>query len=280
MHRMTQLYLDPKIDFDAVVGSKSGKHRVSLDASKLRVLRRYEMLEQNFTPPLIGGLKAARWKASEKKALLHCYEVEVMALRDLKGLIRLSQSKSIRSICPYCGIGVPRQFDHYLPKSEFPEFAVHSHNLIPCCGSCNGIKGEIWLVNGARTVVNFYIDSLPETPILQPDISWKSYNGELLPAISFQLVKPAGFSVGEFQLIERHFNRLKLLKRYKDEAGSVFDVFRDTALAREASSIKVLRKFLSKYIERRERKLGPLSWKLALYKELLEHEPFLQECLA
>lgn len=279
MHRMTPLYLDPEDDLDAVIESKSGDHRLSLDASKLRVLGRYKMLQQNFTPLLIGGLKAVRWTASEKKALLHCYEVEVVAMRELKKLIRQSQSKNIRSICPYCGLDVPRQFDHYLPKSEFPEYAVHCHNLVPCCGSCNGIKGEVWLVNGNRTIINFYIDSLPAHPILQPDISWNTYNGELLPSISFNLVCPDGFDRVEFDLIARHFGRLNLLERYKEEAGSLFDDFRDTALAREARTVKILRKFLNKYIERRERKVGALSWKLALYKKLLEYKPFLRECL-
>jgi len=35
------------------------------------------------------------------------------------------------------------QFDHWLPKSEYPLFAISFYNLIPSCGTCNsGAKGS------------------------------------------------------------------------------------------------------------------------------------------
>jgi hypothetical protein len=59
------------------------------------------------------------------------------------------------NVCPYCNRqfthtikkvgsedGVRPQFDHFLPKSEYPYLALSFYNLIPCCGSCNSIKKD------------------------------------------------------------------------------------------------------------------------------------------
>lgn len=62
--------------------------------------------------------------------------------------------------CPYCGdapvfmtnhkdangneVVSKTVLDHYLPKSEFPYFAVNIYNLFPCCWRCNSdnLKGD------------------------------------------------------------------------------------------------------------------------------------------
>lgn len=47
-------------------------------------------------------------------------------------------------VCPYCGAEMikpttrtKRQIDHFLPKREYPLFALSYYNLIPCCDKCN-----------------------------------------------------------------------------------------------------------------------------------------------
>lgn len=45
---------------------------------------------------------------------------------------------SAREKCPFCGgIGRPRNIDHFLPKSKFPQFSVLPVNLVPSCRDCN-----------------------------------------------------------------------------------------------------------------------------------------------
>ena len=54
------------------------------------------------------------------------------------------------SVCPYCNRNyinnvedyATAQFDHFLPKSQYPIFALSLYNLIPCCTTCNHIKGD------------------------------------------------------------------------------------------------------------------------------------------
>ena len=54
--------------------------------------------------------------------------------------------------CPYCNSQytftidrnrkIRPQFDHFLPKSEYPCLALSFYNLIPCCSTCNHIKSS------------------------------------------------------------------------------------------------------------------------------------------
>ena len=263
-----------------IIGGKNGDRGVRLTSMVAGLSAHYAVLEAAYTPARISGIPVQAWTQVQKNDLLHCYESTAKALEELKKLITERQVEGIRDLCAYCGIGAPRQFDHYMPKAKFPEFSVHFYNLVPCCGSCNGLKGETWLKhNGARVFINFYIDSLPTSPILELDVQWLVKNGKRVPIASFDLVRPAGFSTAKFALIESHFEKLELLARYRDQAHTEFLALRDAALAREAKTVGVLRKFLDNYLERRVETLGPLNWRIALHRKLEEHTPFLQGCL-
>ena len=280
MHKLRRVAGVPSDYLAGIIGGKSGPRGVRLIGMVTGLNARYAVLEAAYSAAGISGVAAQVWTQVAKDDLLHCYDSTAKALEELKKLITERQADGIRDFCPYCGIGAPRQFDHYLPKARFPEFSVHSYNLVPCCGSCNGLKGEIWLQgNGARAFINFYIDSLPTAPMLEPDVQWSVKKGKRVPVVSFGLVRPVGFSAAKFALIESHFEKLELLARYKDQAHTEFLALRDAALAREAKAVVVLRKFLKNYLEHREETLGPLNWRISLYRELMAHRPFLQDCL-
>lgn len=280
MHKLLRVIVSPGDYLTQIVGGKSGDRGVRLTGMLPDVKARYAVLEGAYTFTHIGGLAEDAWTVQQRKDLLHCYESTAQALEELKRLINERQSEGTRDFCPYCGIGAPRQFDHYLPKEKYPEFSVHAYNLVPCCDICNGKKSDVWLdAKNARVFLNLYIDSLPTAPMLEPEVNWVMRKGKRVPAVSFNLVRPAGFSVGKFGLIESHFKKLELLSRYKDQAHTEFSVLRDAAVAREAKTIATLRKFMKNFLERRELTLGPLNWRIALYRALVEDVSFLKECL-
>jgi hypothetical protein len=280
MHKLRRVAGAPSGHLANIIGGKNGDRGERLTKMVVDLNARFEVLEAAYSSEKIGGVAVKAWTLIEKNDLLHCYESTTKTLEDLKKLIANRQADGIRDICPYCGIGAPRQFDHYLPKAKFPEFSVHSYNLIPCCGSCNGLKGETWLQgNGDRTFINFYIDSLPTAPMLDLGIQWSVKKGKLVPVVSFNLLRPTRFSAAKFSLIASHFEKLELLARYKDQAHTEFLALRDAALARRAKTVFVLREFLENYLEKREMTLGTLNWRIALYRELMAHNPFLRDCL-
>ena len=280
MHKLTLAAGLPRDHLFIIVKSKTGDRGVRLTDMLPAVRARYAAFEAAHTVAGISGVIQDTWTNAEREDLLHCYENTTKALQQLKTLISESQPDGVRDVCPYCGIGGPRQFDHYLPKEKFPEYSVHSYNLVPCCGVCNGKKSDTWLQpNNTRTFINFYLDSLPVVPMLDVTVQWSVKNGKLIPVSTFQLVCPVGFGAAEFQLVSTHFQKLGLLARYKDQAHTEFLAIRNSALAREAKSVLVLRKFLMNFIKNWEQSLGPLNWRISLYRTLIAHTPFLQSCL-
>lgn len=280
MHKLTLAAGLPRDHLSSIVGGKNGDRGVRLTGMLPAVQACYGAFEAAYTVEDISGTAQCVWTKAEREDLLHCYETTTKALQKLKMLISESQPDGVREVCPYCGIGGPRQFDHYLPKEKFPEYSVHSYNLVPCCSVCNGKKSDIWLQpKKIRTFINFYLDTLPAMPMLNVTVQWTEKTGKLFPVSTFQLVCPVGFGATEFQLVSTHFQMLGLLARYKDQAHTEFLSIRNSALSREAKSVVVLRQFLNNFIKHWEQTLGPLNWRISLYRALILHTPFLQSCL-
>lgn len=61
--------------------------------------------------------------------------------------------------CPFCGgIGRPRSLDHYLPKANYPQYAVLPQNLVPCCRDCNTEKSNALATAEDEQAIHPYFD--------------------------------------------------------------------------------------------------------------------------
>ncbi|EKN63038.1 HNH endonuclease [Schinkia azotoformans] len=147
-----------------------------------------------------------------KEALIHCYDSTTSPLDKLKANIKKAQPDDYAAFCQYCGIGIPSTFDHYLPKSNFPEFSVLGINLFPCCSDCNREKNDRWINdNGIREFLNLYYDSIDNySQFLYCEITVKTN----IPVARFFLEKPTMINQQDYQVIEKHYNNLGLLSKY------------------------------------------------------------------
>lgn len=84
-------------------------------------------------------------------------------------------------ICPSCGGHVvPGTLDHYLPKTEFPEFAVLLLNLTPMCNACQESKGATYLTAGnTKKYLHSYFDEVT-LPIYSVEFSGSLRTPEFL----------------------------------------------------------------------------------------------------
>jgi hypothetical protein len=63
--------------------------------------------------------------------------------KDLGEMVLVRRRKHALDECPYCGHPLaPRTLDHFLPKEDWPEYAIFSNNLVPQCSDCAPIKGQ------------------------------------------------------------------------------------------------------------------------------------------
>lgn len=112
-------------------------------------------------------------------------------------------------ICPSCGGHVvPGTLDHYLPKTEFPEFAVLLLNLTPMCNACQESKGATYLTAGnTRKYLHSYFDDVT-LPIYSVEFSGSLKTPEFL--ISYNSLLPAEVA----SVVREHLAGTKVEERF------------------------------------------------------------------
>lgn len=205
----------------------------------------------------------------EKDDLIHCYDSSSRALNSLKlaiGTHHNSTCPDVAALCQYCGLAYdPSQFDHYLPKEYYPEFSTLSLNLVPCCGQCNGLKGTAWLdANGARRIVNFYYDTLPDRRFLFADIE-VTEGLKAIPIAHFRLSADPASYCGLRTTIESHFEKLELLDRYRRAAYAQFsDIKEEFGPIVQLLGVAVVAQMLEKKAQNLSESRSPNYWEVAL----------------
>jgi 5-methylcytosine-specific restriction endonuclease McrA len=214
--------LTRKISYwDDIVNSKHNVTKNSLNAIRSIVLKRFKIY-RNHTQPnnILENIPASPFNSPNSTLLKDCYSTS-NNLTTLKVKIREKQNVLMRAECQYCNISEPSTFDHYLPQMDFPEFSALSINLIPCCPICNNAKGEEWLLNGNRKIINYYYDKIPNVTYLNCSIIYRRN----IPQAEFNLDQPR-IPVALRAIITNHFDTLKLTERYNKRSNSeITDVF-------------------------------------------------------
>ena len=69
-----------------------------------------------------------------KADLLSLYNYKFSVVKGLRLSIERAQPQAIRYTCQHCTLTSNESLDHFVPKDEFPEFAMNPFNLLPSCG--------------------------------------------------------------------------------------------------------------------------------------------------
>jgi len=127
--------------FVEVINEKNGNRRNSLLGVQNRISNCYQTYLNDFeTLQFSNGSIFNNTELIEKEALNHCYSVRTNTFKLKRGEIFESQSIQIKAFCPYCLLNKPATLDHYIGKTEYPEYSILIKNLIPCCNVCNQKK--------------------------------------------------------------------------------------------------------------------------------------------
>jgi hypothetical protein len=261
-------YLDRYI---AIRDKKHSATRVPLVAEHALLTQRYLDYAQAIALNALSGLVQSPSAMKLSTPLRACYGSTTQPLKDLKKAIVDTQHKRQLKYCPMCGTTLPKTYDHYLPAVYFPEYAVHPQNLVPCCGTCNSIKGDDWLcAAGGRQYLHAYSDVLPNTQIVHVKL-------HQLPALkgvgaTFSLLRPTGIPQAQWRLIDSHFRRLHLLDRY-DELGNIeiAEILSDSKTYQDEGGPDV-RAFLFGRATDRCGVYGRNHWTTTLMRALAQHQ--------
>lgn len=260
MKRLRPVEDNPIGEFDAIAAVKD--ERAALQRLRPFVARRYKRYAE-YKKKLAIMRPHNTLPEADAGALRGCYENPTKPLDSLTEKIRQAQPEAIRWYCQYCGLDGSDTWDHYLPKAEFPEFAVYAPNLVPCCYRCNNIRGA-WVDGGARTCINLYYDPIDSRkPIVQAHIDVNSGS----PRVTFFLIKGRAKRTMIGRRFARHWETLDLEQRFTRRAGQIlnkieFDIHQRAPRLSPADIMNDIRAIA----DQRLQALGPNHIEAVLYR--------------
>lgn len=204
------------------------------------------------------------------RALLHAYKIRTASMKEFRGLLLKPKIKGF-SECPYCGINEPKTLDHYLPKELFPEFSIHSLNLLPVCGVCNSNykKHQFKTAGGRRIFIHSYFDIIPSFAFIDVDVTISSAIFLKFSPIITNLHK--AFS----ELFARHFNGLGLAERFLLKSSAEIIRLRPAMVRFYASGgWPMVAEELHKEMDGHRKELKDNHWRIALLKALSSSQDF------
>lgn len=114
--------------------------------------------------------------------------------------------------CAYCGLDRSNTLDHYLPKSEYVEYAFTPINLVPSCSICNSsLKRGSVPASSSEVLFHPYYDEPNDAQWLMVDVEVREGVG-LLPFYSVQ--KPSTWTDAKFLRIKNAFECFGLADAY------------------------------------------------------------------
>ena len=131
---------------------------------------------------------------------------------------------SAKQKCPYCcGIGIPRNLDHYLPKTHFPKFAILPINLIPSCRDCNmDAKGDALILSYEKQLIHPYLDNAHFFLDQWIDISFSSDTLNSRTEFFYFVNPPTEWNELDKERVKNHFKECNLDERFSTQAVSEF----------------------------------------------------------
>ncbi|MFC2455738.1 MAG: hypothetical protein ACFNUM_07735 [Segatella salivae] len=268
-------YPDDPFDFHKkVVSSKRDDLlRGRLLSLETYIEQSYTKYNKNFTNNNLAALTPITLQLDAQETLKGLYKFKAKSFKDLFVYLTTTKSDRRDMLCPNCTLTDCSQLDHYIPKSEFPEFSANPRNLMQCCSICNQKKLDRWLNGGQPIFLNLYLDDLPQEQYLFVDILIN--NG--VPIIKFYLQNRTSIDPTLFSRIESHYRELDLCKRFVERADSVIsEILRDYIAAKQASiTVAKFIEMLKSRAMQEQQDFGFNYWKAILTLECCKSLNFL-----
>ncbi|QJQ95438.1 MULTISPECIES: hypothetical protein [Halomonadaceae] len=172
--------------------------------------------------------------------------------------------------CPSCGeSGTPTTLDHYLPKTEFPEFSVLLHNLTPMCTICQEEKGTEWVTDeGGKKFLHPYYDD-----ILFPLIKIDFYEPFKTP--SFNIRIHDGVPADLHDLASNHIEGVGINRRLKEFSRKKYiQLLKNAMMHRNGNRKMLFREKVDMFLEHEEY-VSINRWEAVFYRSVLEDQKLL-----
>lgn len=253
---------------------RRGRAEKGLLVSIVRRYKTYDQAAPDFTD--ISPSRCTRILVKNKILLYNLYESTTPEAIDIKtSVLALAILR-----CPYCGKpGKPDTLDHILPRSLYPEYSLHTKNLIPCCHACNHAKGtKFYSTKNQRLFLNPYHDSyLSEKFVIidiQPDPETHSFESPLFE-IRFDSTQ---LNEHQIQTAKHHFSELDVSSALRNYCASQLRVLRrhfQSEIRNNTLSQQSLLDHINRCADSNAIEHGPNCWEHLFYQALLTNSPLI-----
>ncbi len=239
--------------------------RTNLIGLENQIIARYSAFEDSITKNTLFNFPEETSLLTHTDDLLSCYKNRTSRVKAIFELIKNSQPRRFLSVCPYCGLTIPKTHDHYLPESRFPELAVHALNLIPCCGTCNETKNKYWKNDTHRIFLHFYSDVIPDIQYIY--VTLHTVDTSAVGA-TFTIDRPDDIEDYIWEVLAAHYENLKLIYQYNETANDEISNIHNVCVAHLRCGGSSLRIFLQELLIPDEQLYGSNHWRVVLMKSL------------
>lgn len=262
-----------------VVTSKADTIKGSPNTTKTNLLNleqqisaRYNVFENAVANNTLFNLNEDINLIRHKDDLLSCYTGRTAKVKVIFKTITDAQPQRFLKRCPYCGITLPKTYDHYLPETKFPEFSVHALNLIPCCGTCNQTKNNDWKNATHRTFLYFYTDTIPNTNYLHISLSHNIAASTI--SAHFSIQRPANIQNNVWDILKSHYDKLSLITSYNEYANDEITEIFNVCVSHLRYGGNQLSNFIKDLVSTEEFLYGLNHWRVVLMKALASNNHF------
>lgn len=195
--------------------------KTTLQTIAMSIEGHYNEYGMNYASESVHGITSHSIGNPERIFLKSLYSSKAAIIKRVKNYYNNDfPNRLYLNSCPYCGLPGAGTTEHILPKEDYPEYAIHILNLIPCCNICNSGKGQkVRDDSGNPEFINFYYHDIESSEFLKSDLTFDS-KGK--PKFIFRLEFCPEFDTILRQTIENHYGNLHLLVRYNSLADSKY----------------------------------------------------------
>jgi hypothetical protein len=246
-------------------------YKLRISALNGNVEDQYTLYDTHFGNDTLQNLTQFGYTGQEKNDLLALYSYKSKLLQDLKTKLTTTETNRIINACQNCTINEINSFDHFVPKDEFAEFSVNPKNLFPSCTMCNGYKAVAWRESGQRVFLNLYLDALPQEQYLFVDLD---ISGDDIKT-NFRVANPNNIEPQLFRIIQNHYAKLRLCKRFTDNNDEVITALKnDVESHLDNLSVEVIQQTVIKRNQKNMLAFGHNYWKSILELALINSVAF------
>ena len=251
---------------------KDPTYKDRVEILKPNVKSKFTTYDVEHTANNLASLTAYGYAGQDKIDLLKLYKYDNSVIQNLNEKVTTLEGNRLINTCQNCTINEINSLDHIVPKDEFPEFSVNPRNLFPSCTKCNGHKNVIWRENNKSVFLNLYLDNLPEEQYL---FCYPTIDDDKI-TLKFSIENRNGIEQNLFELINNHYTRLHLPKRFrKNSHDIIYELCKEIKKYKDKISKEELLKTIKEDILEEKKYYGFNYWKAIIKETLINDDNYL-----